>query len=282
MRQRKKKGRKPEAGREERNPLDYAVAARDRATLEMVEVAIRHKQVLLAYQPVVSATDTRQTAFYEGLLRVLDDTGRIIPAKDFMGAVENTETGRQLDCLSLELGLETLQAQPGLRLSINMSARSIGYAPWADILQRAVGGVSALGERLILEISEASVNQVPDIVQNFMTNMRARNVSFALDDFGAGMTSLQVFRSFPFDFIKLDGGFSRDICTDRTNQVLASAVAAIAQKFDMVSVASRVEAPQDARVLAELGFDCLQGFAFGAPTVSPPWAENRSKTTKRG
>ncbi|MEP2531310.1 EAL domain-containing protein [Shimia sp.] len=281
IRQKKKKPPRGSTTREQRNPLDFAVASRDRATLEMVQSAIRHKQVMLAYQPIVSAENTTTPAFYEGLIRVLDETDRIIPAKDFMDAVENTELGRQLDCLALELGLQTLERHPNLRLSINMSARSIGYGPWADILKRAVGGTSTLGDRLILEISENSVNLVPDIVRNFMTDMRSQNVSFALDDYGAGMTSFAVFREFPFDFIKLDGSFSRNICTDQANQVLASAVAAIAEKFDMMSVASRVESPQDARTLHALGFDCLQGFAFGAPTVNPPWAKQRPAKTAR-
>ncbi|SFL47105.1 EAL domain-containing protein [Shimia aestuarii] len=280
--QKKNKPRKGKTTRAERNALEYAVSARDQGALDMVTAAIRHKQVMLAFQPIVSTRDTDRPAFYEGLIRVLDDTGRIIPAKDFMSAVETTELGRQLDCLALELGLETLADQPNLRLSINMSARSIGYGPWGDVLRRTVGGNADLGDRLILEISETSVNQVPDIVQNFMTDMRARNVSFALDDYGAGMTSLRVFRDFDFDFIKLDGSFSRDICTNRANQVLASAVAAIAHKFDMMSIASRVESPADARVLGELGFDALQGFAFGAPTVSPPWVRKAAVRQARG
>ncbi|PSL18185.1 EAL domain-containing protein [Shimia abyssi] len=272
-----KKKRRVGTPREQRNALAYAVASRDQNTMQMVEAAIRHKQVMLAFQPIVSAQNTDRQAFYEGLIRVLDETGRIIPAKEFMSAVEETELGRQLDCHALDLGLETLQAQPGLRLSINMSARSIGYSPWIDSLKRAVGGGSTLGERLILEISEASVNQVPDIVQSFMTDMRSQNVSFALDDYGAGMTSFKVFREFPFDFIKLDGGFSREITTDRTNQVLSSAIAAIAEKLDIMTIASRIESPQDAQIMAALGIDCLQGFAFGAATVNPPWARAASQ-----
>jgi EAL domain-containing protein (putative c-di-GMP-specific phosphodiesterase class I) len=60
--------------------------------------------------------------FYEGLIRVLDDTGRIIPARDFMGNVEERDLGRRIDCAALVTGLRTLKSNPGLRLAINMSA----------------------------------------------------------------------------------------------------------------------------------------------------------------
>ncbi|GAA6182477.1 MULTISPECIES: EAL domain-containing protein [unclassified Shimia] len=272
-RPKKKNGEK--AQREHRSPLAYAVNTRDSGTLEMVREAIAHKQVLLAYQPIVQASNTKRPAFYEGLVRVLDETGRIIPAKDFMGAVEDNELGRQLDVLALELGLQALSEQPGLRLSINMSARSIGYAPWMDCLQRGLARAATIPERLIFEVSEKSVIQVPEIVKGFMEELQVKGMSFALDDYGSGLTTLSVFRDFDFDIIKLDGSYSRNIATDAANQVIASAVAAIAERFDMHSVASRIESPADAKMMTELGFDCLQGFAFGAPTVSPPWKAQR-------
>ncbi len=268
---RPKKKRKAETAREHRSPLAYAVTSRDSSTLDMVREAIKHKQVLLAFQPVVQSSNTKRPAFYEGLVRVLDETGRIIPAKDFMGAVEDSELGRQLDCLSLEMGLTALAENPGLRLSINMSARSIGYAPWMECLQRGLTRTATIPERLIFEISEKSVVQVPEIVKGFMEELQIKGMSFALDDYGRGLTTLTVFRDFDFDIVKLDGGFSRNIAHDAANQVLASAVAAIAERFEMHSVASRIESPADAKMMADLGFDCLQGFAFGAPTISPPW-----------
>ena len=94
-------------------------------------------------------------AFYEGFIRVLDETGRVIPARDFMPQLENTPIGRELDCVALEMGLRTLARNPEIRLSINMSARSIGFARWSRVLERFLKKDSSIGERLILEISES-------------------------------------------------------------------------------------------------------------------------------
>ncbi|MDP1577745.1 MAG: EAL domain-containing protein, partial [Cypionkella sp.] len=103
------------------SPLGVAISAGDRETLSMVRQAIDSKRLRLAYQPVVLARDPARVAFQEGLIRVLDPTGRVIPAKDFMEAVESHEIGREIDCAALDIGLAALARVPDLRLSINMS-----------------------------------------------------------------------------------------------------------------------------------------------------------------
>jgi len=255
----------------QQDPLSYAVSARDRSVIEMVDAAVRHKQVMLAFQPVVPAQQPERPAFYEGLIRVLDETGRIIPARDFIGTIETTETGRIVDCLALEKGLLTLAQYPDLRLAINMSARSIGYGRWMRSLKKGLARDRTVGERLILEITESSAMVVPELVINFMGDLQAKGVSFALDDFGAGYTSFRYLREFLFDILKIDGQFIRGIATDPDNQVLTQALATIGRQFDMFTVAESVEKPDDASYLAEIGIDCLQGYYFGAPTVRPGW-----------
>jgi len=253
--------------------LAQAVTVRDHGTMSMVKAAVRHRNVLLAYQPIVQAGRTDKIAYYEGLIRVLDETGRIIPAKDFIDAVEESETGRMLDCIALEKGLTALSRVPDLRLAINMSARSIGYRRWMRLLTRALDRNPTIGERLILEITETSAMLVPELVVSFMAGLRDRGIAFAIDDFGAGYTAFRYFRDFQFDILKIDGQFIQGISRDPDNQVLTRAMVAIAQQFDMFSVAEKVERDEDARFLTQIGVDCLQGFYFGAPTVRPPWED---------
>lgn len=256
------------------NPLSYAVSARDRSVIEMVKHAVKHKQVMLAYQTVVPSANQAQPAFYEGLIRVLDETGRIIPARDFIDAIETTETGRVIDCLALEKGIQTLSEYPDLRLSINMSARSIGYSRWTRILKRGLNHDPTVAERLILEITESSAMLVPELVVGFMAEVQRKGISFALDDFGAGYTSFRYLKDFYFDILKIDGQFIRGIAHDSDNQILTAALSSVAEQFDMLTVAESVEKPEDAEYLTQMGIDCLQGYYFGAPTVNPPWLED--------
>ncbi len=237
----------------------------------MVQEAVRHRQVMLAYQPVVQARHPERIAYYEGLIRVLDETGRIIPANEFIGVVEDTETGRILDCLALEKGLGTLARHPGLRLAVNMSARSIGYRKWMRILNRGLEGNPTVAERLILEITESSAMLVPELVATFMSGLQSKGISFALDDFGAGFTAFRHFKQFNFDLLKIDGQFIRGIAQDADNQVITRALLSVAQQFDMFTVAEFVERADDSAYLSDIGIDCLQGYYYGAPTVAPYW-----------
>lgn len=261
-----------------RDPLTAAVSMQDRETLRMVEQALLRRQVMLAFQPVVVSADPSRIAFHEALIRIMDETGRIIPAKDFIDAVETKELGRRIDCAALELGLAELIAQPGLRLSINMSARSIGYARWMNILADGLARDPSVGERLILEITESSAMLMPDIVTAFMEDLHNRNVSFALDDFGAGYTSFRYLREFYFDILKIDGQFIKGIARDADNQALTRALVSIGQHFDMLTVAEMVETKADYDWLAMSGIDCLQGFYFAAPTIRPAWRDQNKRT----
>lgn len=254
------------------SPLAFAVSERDRETLTMVRRAIRERRVLLAFQPIVMARNTGRVAFQEGLIRILDETGRVIPARDFIAAVEMTELGRQIDTLALDLGLAALAKAPTLRLAINMSARSIGYPRWKATLMRTIHADPTVAERLILEITESSAMIMPDLVSVFMGELQRQGVSFALDDFGAGYTAIRHFKEFFFDILKIDGQFVRGIHGDPDNQVLVQAMVSIARHFDMFTVAEFVEDPRDADFLSGIGVDCLQGYLFGAPTTKPPVA----------
>ncbi len=255
------------------SPLGAAVRQRDADILKMVRAALDRRDVMLAFQPIVRASDTGKTAFYEGLIRVLDDTGRVIPAREFIGACETNEIGRIIDCLALEMGLTALHKAPALRLAINMSARSIGYPRWMQTLERGLAMDDTLAERLIIEITEASAMIMPDITSVFMLDLQTRGVAFALDDFGAGYTAFRYFKDFFFDILKIDGQFVRGVATDPDNRVLIAAMVAIARHFDMFTVAEFVETEEDAEVLTELGVDCLQGYLYGAPTTAPGWKE---------
>ncbi len=260
------------------DPLTLTGRTRDRKTLDMVRKALARNHALLAFQPVVQAHRPDKPAFYEGLVRVLDETGRIIPARDFMSAIEDQEIGRMLDRVSLELGLKELAAEPSLRLSINLSARSIGYRPWMETLEAGLAAHPTIAERLILEITESSAMLVPELVTLFMSELQAKGISFALDDFGAGYTAFRHLRDFYFDVIKIDGSFSRQVHSNPDNQVLVQALVSLAQHFDMLTVCEAVETAEEAAFLAAAGVDCLQGYHFGAPTVRPAWRPQVQET----
>ncbi|MCU0800558.1 MAG: EAL domain-containing protein [Rhodobacteraceae bacterium] len=258
---------------EKASPLAVAISAADSDTINMVKMALKERRLALAFQPVVMASNPDRTGFHEGLMRVLDPTGRAIPAKDFMPAVEAHEIGRQIDAAALAIGLRALADTPDLRLSVNMSARSIGHPDWMRVLTKGLNASPTVGERLILEITESSAMMVPELVIRFMHDLSRKGIAFAIDDFGAGQTSFRYLRDFNFDMLKIDGQFTRGIAGDADNRALVQALIMVGKHFQMLTVAEMVETADEAECLRALGVDCLQGFAFGAPTVKPAFLD---------
>ena len=257
------------------SPLAVAGSSADRETLAIVRAALTLRRMRLAYQPAVYAADPSIIGFYEGYIRLLDPKDKVIPARDFMDVVETQELGREIDVAALQMGLATLQKHPGVRVAVNMSARSIGYKKWNQTLRQALKTQPGIGRGLILEISEGSAMQMPDVLMSFMQDLRSEQIAFTLDDFGAGATSLQLLSEFRFDIAKLDGKFTRGIEQSAQNQPLVRAAIAIAKEFNMFLVAEAVETTAEAHWLRDQGVGCLQGYLFGAPEVTPDFSRFR-------
>ena len=251
------------------SPLAAAISAQDRETLGMVTSALKDRRMRLAFQPVVYASDPSVIGFFEGFIRLLNLRDQVIPARDFMAAVEERQLGREFDCAALQMGLMAMQRNPQIRGSVNMSARSVGYRPWIDILRRALQDSPKLGANLILEINEASALQVPDVLKPFMADMREHGIVFALDDFGAGITSLRVLQDLGFEIAKIDGALVKNVDRARDGQAVCRAAIALAQELGMYVVAEAVETEGEAHWLRDAGVGCLQGYLFGPPTVTP-------------
>ena len=117
------------------DPLHFTMASRDADVLNLVREALASKRARLAFQPIVTAGPNGRIAFYEGLIRVMDPAGRVIPAAHFMPVIEQTDLGRQVDCATLDLAFRQLRQNSQLRLLINLSARSIGDGQWRRVLE---------------------------------------------------------------------------------------------------------------------------------------------------
>ncbi|MGR3542128.1 MAG: EAL domain-containing protein [Hasllibacter sp.] len=250
------------------DPFSFATAVRDRGILAAVDEAIALRRVMLAFQPIVrSAGQTAAPAFWEGLIRIMDGAGRIVPAADFVGRIETAETGRRVDALAVELGLAALAADPRLRLSINLGAHSIGYRPWTAALERGLAADPTVAERLILEIEEKSALAMSEVLRPFMIDLQRRGICFAVDGFGEGATDIAKLIDLGFDLAKLHGRCTQGVATDPDARLLVEALLDVTRRLDMLTVAQGVENARDAAALTALGVDCLQGFHFAAPAL---------------
>lgn len=247
------------------DPFQAAMASRDADVLGLVKDALAAGQTKLAFQPVILTAAPGTIAFYEGLIRVMDPTGRVIPAAQFMPVIEDNALGRDVDCETLRHAFQMLTSREDVRLSVNVSARSLADGKWRKILGEGLSCEGHLGDRLIFEISETSAMQLHEVVIRFMAEMQPQGVAFALDGFGAGLTAFRHLKDFFFDLVKIDKSFARNIASNSDNQVLTEALIMVAHQFEMFVVADGVENAADAALLTAMGVDCLQGYHFGVP-----------------
>ncbi|MGR3484538.1 MAG: EAL domain-containing protein [Paracoccaceae bacterium] len=248
------------------SPLDYATGMAEGGARDMVAASLAAGDCVLACQPVLRA-DTRAPAFHEGLIRVRDRTGRVIPARHFMPGIEEASLGRDIDAAALRLAFETLGRKPHMRLSVNVSARSFGDGAWRDALARGLSDRPDAGPRLILEIAERSAMQLPEVVVRFMAETRPAGLTFALDEFGSGEVSLRALRDFGFDIAKIAQPYARDLDVDPDNQVMAQALIDVAHQFGLYAIGQGIETAAEADTMTRMGADCLQGFHLGMPRI---------------
>jgi EAL domain-containing protein (putative c-di-GMP-specific phosphodiesterase class I) len=253
-------------GADLRPPSGPSAPSRPGDLSRLVRAALEHDRVQIEYQPIAMQGPSPRTATHEGFVRILDPDGRVLPAGRFMGAVEESTLGRDLDSAALRLGFQALRAHPSLRLAINASARSLGNGTWRATLD---GGVREFGGRLTLEIGEGSATLVAERVTRFMAELRPLGLRFVLDDFGLGPLSLRQLRDFRFDGVKIDRSCLKDVESSPDAQALVEALVSVAHRFGMFAVAKGVETEAQARQLRALGVDGLQGYLFGRPGPTP-------------
>ncbi|MDH3738218.1 MAG: EAL domain-containing protein [Alphaproteobacteria bacterium] len=237
---------------------------------DQVKQAVREDRIVLAYQPIVSASDGTP-AFYEGLVRMLDEEDKPVPAGVFVPIVEQMGLMRQVDRRVLDLGIAALMDNPEISLSINVSGMTAVDPVWLRQLREHLEARPDVASRLILEITETvAIEDIADS-SRFVRSVNEFGCRVALDDFGAGYTSFRHLRALNVDLVKIDGSFVRDLPTNPDNQLFVRTLINLAKGIGLKTVAEWVENEEEADLLRREGIDYLQGWHYGKPEIEPPW-----------
>lgn len=238
-----------------------------------VRAALAEDRLILAFQPVVDAR-SRKAVHYEALVRMREDDGRIVPAAHFIPPVERMGMIKSVDRRALDLALEQLRGCSWLRLAVNFSGLSTADTVWQqDTLAFLSAEPRSITERLIVEITETAALHEIDGSARFIASLRDLGCHVALDDFGAGQTTLRHIRSLAVDSVKIDGAFVRDVATNLDNQLFVRTLLGLAESFGLDTVAECVETAEDADLLTRQSVRYLQGFYFGRPVIGAPWLD---------
>ncbi|WP_072395755.1 EAL domain-containing protein [Hyphomicrobium sp. CS1GBMeth3] len=226
--------------------------------------ALDENRFVLFLQPVVTAL-SRKVAFYEALLRLKLPDGMLVSAGTFIEDAEALGLVGQLDRRALELGAALLAADPMLKLAVNISSLTAGDDDWSAALQRLAAGCSDIHSRLIVEVTETATIRDFDVARAFFDRLRALGCRIALDDFGAGNTSLRHLRVLNLDILKIDAALLAGLPDDPRARALAKSVIDMAEGLGLETVAEWGGDEAGASFLEAAGVTYLQGFLFGAP-----------------
>jgi EAL domain-containing protein (putative c-di-GMP-specific phosphodiesterase class I) len=218
----------------------------------------------MAYQPIVRAAN--RTLFgYEALLRseekALPHPGAILDAAERLGRLD--DLGRSIRAASCA---PLATAPPDCVLFVNLHARDL----MDELLQSPASPLSAVANRVVLEITErASLDTVKD-VRTKIAELRKMGFRIAIDDLGAGYAGLTSFATLEPEFVKLDMSLVRDIDRNRTKEALVRSMVSVCKELGMLVVAEGVETPQECDLLVALGCDFLQGYLLAKPGKAFP------------
>ncbi|SFO88118.1 PAS domain S-box-containing protein/diguanylate cyclase (GGDEF) domain-containing protein [Geodermatophilus dictyosporus] len=248
--------------------LGAAAARRDRLREDLPGAAGRG-ELWLAFQPIVSM-DEQRVVGVEALLRWRHPELGDVPPREFVPIAERAGVIGELQRWVLREATATAAGLPDsdgvpLRLGVNTSASHVAARTLVDDVAAALASSGLAPERLVLEVTEATLLDDGDFVAIDVQALRLMGVHVALDDFGTGTSSLLHLTRLPIDVLKLDRAFVSRVDRDAQSRALCEAVVTVGRALGVDVVAEGVETPAQLGVLRGLGLGFAQGFLLARP-----------------
>jgi EAL domain-containing protein (putative c-di-GMP-specific phosphodiesterase class I) len=256
---------------------EMSARAFERIMIEsQLRLAVTRGEFTLHYQPQLDVSRNHVVGV-EALLRwrqpdrglvspaefipVLEETGLIVPVGEWV----LTEACEQL-ARWRAAGL------PDLRMSVNLSSRQFQQVKLASVVSDTLSRVNLPADALEVELTESLLMRPSDIAERTITALDNLGVRFGLDDFGTGFSSLSYLQRYPFDTLKLDRSFVRDLPGDANDAALTRAILAMGQSLKLDVVAEGVETESQRQFLLAHGCVTMQGYLFARPMPADQFA----------
>jgi predicted signal transduction protein with EAL and GGDEF domain len=247
--------------------MDEAAQARRALDLDLRE-AIERSELELVYQPLVDIKSGLVSGC-EALLRWNHPVRKQIPPAEFIPVAEETGLIVALGEWVLQQACLEAAAWPDpVRVAVNLSPVQFRDPKLASRVITALGRAGLPAHRLELEITETTMLQDSKATLAVMSQLQELGVRMSLDDFGTGYSSLSYLRKFPFQKIKIDGSFVRDVENDEGCVAIIRAIASMGSDLNMAIVVEGVETEAQLRLVEREGCSEIQGFLLGRPMAA--------------
>jgi diguanylate cyclase (GGDEF)-like protein len=219
----------------------------------------------LHYQPVLNIERNEITGF-EALIRWRHPEKGLISPGEFIPLAEETGFIVPLGEWAIREACVTVASWPShLSVAVNLSSVQFKNAGLVQVVVNALASSGLAGHRLELEITESVLLEGTETTLAILRQLRELGVRIAMDDFGTGYSSLSYLQSFPFDKIKIDRSFVKNIVEASGSRNIVRAVAAMARGFGMETTAEGVETQAQLDTVKSEGCTEMQGFLFSRP-----------------
>ena len=150
---------------------------------------------------------------------------------------------------------------------VNLSGASVADEEFLEFVLERLNQSHVPSHKICFEVTETAAMANLSRAMKFMGTLKAQGCRFALDDFGRGLSSFAYLKTLPVDFLKIDGGFVRDILDDEVDLALVRSFNDVGQVMGKLTIAEAVESEAVLAKLHEVGVDYAQGFVIGQPSL---------------
>jgi EAL domain-containing protein (putative c-di-GMP-specific phosphodiesterase class I) len=246
------------------NHSPAAMTDEERALLADLDGAAAREEFSLVYQPQVER-DGERILGVEALLRWTHPIRASVSPSIFIPLAEKAGIIAGVTAWVVDRVLAETQYLSGLQVSFNASALEFADKGFVDRLLAAIAETGYDARRLEVEITETAILHHEQPVLESMKRLQAVGIGVALDDFGAGYSSLSHLRRYPFDKLKIDREFITDCSRDMESATVVHAVVSIGRALGMKVIAEGVETQTQCNFLRIAGVYAMQGYLFGKP-----------------
>ena len=225
---------------------------------------------LLFLQPIVYIDNPKKVSHFEILIRGKSNEGKIITPGKLISAAEDFNLTTKLDkwvirSLFSWINEHNSSVPSKFKFAVNISALSVNDNELCDYIIDLVEEQQINPKQISFEITERVAISNMKRCYDFMSRLKKLGFTFALDDFGTGYCSFKYIKTLPFDIIKIDGSFIKNIDTDQSNFGIVKAISDITKVFNKKTVAECIETETVSKILLDLGVDYGQGYLYSKP-----------------